>query len=289
MGIVGLILTWIAVRLPSVFVLPIPAILVLVVMFDCDPPVYFVARNVDVTTRSGQQAVCGRFSGCQEYSLSNILEQERKRPEVSYIAEPTAVWLDDFLLWLNPVSELCCRLKPAAYALVQKRPLYEVCSPEDDEDECKVCWSDKPWSTSMDGFPEGNQFMEYLDYFLEAEPSEYCPLSGAAAYQNALVVDSTTKKVKGSHFRTYHTVLKTQVSMHFCCASNHLRVNGVDHSPTHRLILSMRTRLLNEFQKTYPIIPAWMFSHIRYFTYFSSSTKILFLWPPQSQELPSSQ
>ncbi|TPX31091.1 hypothetical protein SmJEL517_g05502 [Synchytrium microbalum] len=175
--------------------------------FRVGPPVYFVARGVDVTTREGQQSVCGRFSGCAEYSLSNILEQERKRPEVSYLAEPTAVWLDDFLLWLNPVSELCCRLKPSSKT--PNNP-FQVCAPEDDEDECKVCWADKKWSTSMEGFPEGAEFMEYLNYFLVAEPSEYCPLSGAAAYQTALVLDPVHNKVNGSHFRTYHTVLKTQ-------------------------------------------------------------------------------
>ncbi|TPX49954.1 hypothetical protein SeMB42_g02416 [Synchytrium endobioticum] len=177
--------------------------------FRVGPPVYFVARDVDVTTREGQQAVCGRFSGCQEFSLSNILEQERKRPEVSYIAEPTAVWLDDFLLWLNPVSEVCCRLKSAHNELT-KNPKYEVCSPEENDDKCKVCWAEKTWNTSMEGFPEGPEFMEYLDYFLKAEPSEYCPLSGAAAYQSALVLDPVRNQVNGSHFRTYHTVLKTQ-------------------------------------------------------------------------------
>src|ERR1044072_9785206 len=66
------------------------------------PPVYFVAKDLNVTTIEGQKTLCGRFSTCRQLSLANILEQERKRSQVSYIAEPTSVWIDDFLHWLNP-------------------------------------------------------------------------------------------------------------------------------------------------------------------------------------------
>lgn len=58
---------------------------------DVGPPVYFVAKGVDVSTRPVQQAICGRFSTCEELSLANVLEAERKRPDSSFIAEPPYV------------------------------------------------------------------------------------------------------------------------------------------------------------------------------------------------------
>lgn len=35
--------------------------------------------------------MCGRFSTCEELSLANVLEAERKRPDSSFIAEPPYV------------------------------------------------------------------------------------------------------------------------------------------------------------------------------------------------------
>lgn len=55
---------------------------------DVGPPVYFVAKNVNFTALSDVKRVCGRFSTCDEYSLANVLEAERKRPESSFVAEP---------------------------------------------------------------------------------------------------------------------------------------------------------------------------------------------------------
>ncbi|KAK5273359.1 niemann-Pick type C-related protein 1, partial [Exophiala xenobiotica] len=49
--------------------------------FGSGPPVYFVTRDVNVTQRGHQQQLCGRFTTCNEYSLSYILEQESKRPD----------------------------------------------------------------------------------------------------------------------------------------------------------------------------------------------------------------
>ncbi|KAH0374163.1 multidrug efflux transporter AcrB transmembrane domain-containing protein, partial [Aureobasidium melanogenum] len=76
--------------------------------FEAGPPVYFVTKDLNATARQYQQQICGRFSTCEEFSLANILEQERKRPEISYISDSTASWIDDFLFWLNPSLEECC-------------------------------------------------------------------------------------------------------------------------------------------------------------------------------------
>ncbi|OAX80831.1 hypothetical protein ACJ72_04830 [Emergomyces africanus] len=73
--------------------------------FGSGPPVYFVTRNVNVTARHHQQQLCGKFSTCDEYSLGFVLEQESKRPNVSYISGSAASWIDDFFYWLNPQQD----------------------------------------------------------------------------------------------------------------------------------------------------------------------------------------
>lgn len=60
---------------------------------DVGPPVYFVASDIDESSRTGQQQACGRFSACRDMSIANILEAERKRPASSFLAEPPAVWI----------------------------------------------------------------------------------------------------------------------------------------------------------------------------------------------------
>lgn len=58
---------------------------------DVGPPVYFVMQDVDVRKRKQQQEVSGRFSTSDPFSLANVLEAERKRPDSSFLAEPPSV------------------------------------------------------------------------------------------------------------------------------------------------------------------------------------------------------
>ncbi|CAG8754700.1 4506_t:CDS:1, partial [Acaulospora morrowiae] len=171
--------------------------------FRVGPPVYFVAKNVNTSKIQGQQALCGRFSTCSQLSLANILEQERKRPKVSYIAEPSAVWIDDFLYWLNPSFEACCRIKKDSDPT-------ELCDIYDDD--CDVCFQDREpkWNITMDGFPQGEEFSRYINLWIKATPDELCPLAGKAAYGNAIRFSEDNKTVVASHFRTFHTPLKSQ-------------------------------------------------------------------------------
>jgi Niemann-Pick C1 protein len=173
---------------------------------DVGPPVYFVVRDVDVTDRPGQQSLCGRFSTCQSFSIANVLEAERKRPESSFISETPAVWLDDFFQWLNPVLETCCRVK--------RRDPDQFCGPRDSDFACRPCFEDREpgWNITMEGLPEGDEFMRYLRRWLDSPTNEECPLGGKAPYSSALKLasDDDKKKVDASHFRTYHTPLKSQ-------------------------------------------------------------------------------
>lgn len=157
--------------------------------FDAGPPVYFVTKELNVTERREQKELCGRFSTCDQTSLANIVEAERKRPEVSYLAAPAASWLDDFFLWLNPENSKCC-VDPNGKPCFENRPI--------------------PWNITLSGMPEGQEFIHYLNRWIEAPTTEDCPLGGAAAYSNALVIDDEHFIIPASHFRTSHTPLRSQ-------------------------------------------------------------------------------
>ncbi|KAG9542023.1 multidrug efflux transporter AcrB transmembrane domain-containing protein, partial [Aureobasidium melanogenum] len=156
--------------------------------FEAGPPVYFVTKDLNATARQHQQQICGRFSTCEEFSLANILEQERKRPEISYISDSTASWIDDFLFWLNPSLEECC------------------------VDGSHTCFENRnpPWNVTLHGMPEGQEFVSYLERWLQAPTTSDCPLAGKAAYGNALVVDNSSLSIPASHFRTSHTPMHSQ-------------------------------------------------------------------------------
>ncbi|TPX18801.1 uncharacterized protein E0L32_011480 [Thyridium curvatum] len=156
--------------------------------FESGPPVYFVTRDLNVTQRKHQQDICSRFSTCNQLSLTGILEQERKRPEVSYIATPTASWIDDFFLWLNPDFESCC------------------------VEHGKPCFAgrDPPWNTTLYGMPVGDEFIHYVEKFLSAKTTDDCPLAGQAAYGQSVVVDEEKETIPASNFRTMHTPLRSQ-------------------------------------------------------------------------------
>ncbi|KAJ6141754.1 hypothetical protein N7497_010853 [Penicillium chrysogenum] len=155
--------------------------------FDAGPPVYFVTRNVNITERNHQQQLCGRFTTCDEYSLSFILEQESKRPDVSYLAGSAASWIDDFFYWLNPQQD-CCK------------------------ENGKLCFEDRvpAWNISLSGMPEGAEFVHYAKKWIDARTDASCPLGGKAPYSNAVVIDDKYNTINASHFRTSHTPLRSQ-------------------------------------------------------------------------------
>jgi Niemann-Pick C1 protein len=171
---------------------------------DVGPPLYFVARDVDVKRRPGQQALCGRFTTCNELSLANLLEAERKRPESSFISEPGASWIDDFLAWLDPAKEECCR--------VRKADPSTFCQDRDPSRLCQPCYYNrKPaWNITMDGLPENGEFMDYLNQWIVSPTTEECPLGGKASFSNALSLSKNGDAVLASHFRSFHSPLKSQ-------------------------------------------------------------------------------
>jgi Niemann-Pick C1 protein len=156
---------------------------------DSGPPVYFVTRELNVTERKNQQELCSRFTTCKQKSLSNILEAERKRPNFSYIATPTASWIDEFFRWLDPeAGDACC--------VNNGKPCFED--------------RDPPWNITLYGMPEGEEFISYLERWVSSPANANCALGGKAAYSDSLVIDSERITVPASHFRTAHTPLRSQ-------------------------------------------------------------------------------
>ena len=167
------------------------------------PPVYFVSHDIDVTHRLGQQALCARFTTCDDFSVANTLEAERKRPAASYFSDPAASWIDDFLTWLNPNAD-CCR--------VRKRNPDVFCSPVDNPRLCQPCWAGKSpaYNITMEGFPEGEEFIRYLKQWLVSPTNEDCPLGGQASYGTVISINDAQDDVVASHFRTFLEPLKSQ-------------------------------------------------------------------------------
>ena len=156
--------------------------------FGAGPPVYFVTRETNATRRRAQENLCGKFGECYKYSLANILEGERKRSEQSYIADGSASWLDSFFQWLNPDYEECC------------------------SNGAEPCYAnhDPAWNGNLDALPVGDEFIHYVERWLEAPTNEECPYGGKAAFGDAVVVDNETMSIPASHFRTAHTALHNQ-------------------------------------------------------------------------------
>ncbi|KAJ5666488.1 NPC intracellular cholesterol transporter 1-related protein 1 [Penicillium maclennaniae] len=155
--------------------------------FRTGPPVYFVTRNVNMTERKHQQQLCGRFTTCEEYSLPFVLEQESKRPNVSYLSGSAASWIDDFFYWLNPQSDCC-------------------------QEDGKLCFEDRIplWNITLHGMPTGSEFIHYAEKWIDSPTDASCPLGGKAPYSNAIVIDEQRTTINASHFRTSHTPLRTQ-------------------------------------------------------------------------------
>ncbi|CCD24281.1 sphingolipid transporter NDAI_0C06220 [Naumovozyma dairenensis CBS 421] len=159
------------------------------------PPVYFVIKNLNLKERENQRKICGKFTTCDQYSVANILEKERSR---STIVEPVANWFDDFMTFLNPQLDQCCRFKKGTT---------DVCPPFASPRSCETCYKQGEWDITMQGFPEGDQFMKFFDMWIDT-PSDPCPLGGKAPYSTAVSYSETG--IISSTFRTAHKPLTSQ-------------------------------------------------------------------------------
>lgn len=169
------------------------------------PPVYFVVKNLDLTKRSEQLKVCGRFTKCNANSIANILELERNR---STIVEPVANWFDDYMAFLSPSLKSCCRVKKGTNEMC---PIPSLSTSNInngiEETDCEQCFKKGQWKFDMTGFPEGPEFMNYFQNWINS-PSDPCPLGGNAPYSTSVSYNDT--HIIASSFRTAHRPLTSQ-------------------------------------------------------------------------------
>ena len=192
---------------------------------EIGPLVYFMVGGTNVTRRATQRRFCSRFTTCDSFSIANTLEAERKRPESSFISHTPTVWLDEFLRWLDPALESCCR--------VLKSDTSVFCRPADPRHLCQPCLAghQPAWNITMSGFPEGDGFNRYLAQWLNSTTDDDCPLGGKSTYQTALSIDDDTGTVLASYISTYHTPLRDQQDhIHAYAAAHRIAENLSDHT-----------------------------------------------------------
>jgi Niemann-Pick C1 protein len=102
------------------------------------------------------------------------------------------------------VLESCCRVRIADPET--------FCGPDEPARRCQPCFLDRdpPFDITMAGLPESDEFMRYVRQWLESPTGEDCPLAGKSSYGNAVALAADNSSIVASHFRTYHTPLKTQ-------------------------------------------------------------------------------
>ncbi|KAL5104238.1 NPC intracellular cholesterol transporter 1 [Taenia crassiceps] len=166
------------------------------------PPVYFVvtAGHNYTVWLNGQDLVCS-FAGCSNSSLPNIIGAYAKSANLSHIASPPMVWIDQYANWLQATdpSVHCCRVlrtDPNVY-----------CNATDSTSDCVPCLR------SDSSLPEGDTFNRFIPRFLEQNPDTNCPRGGKAAFATAVELtkrdnDAANVSVGATHFMTYHTVFR---------------------------------------------------------------------------------
>lgn len=157
------------------------------------PPVYFVVSDgLDYTTRKGQDKICGG-NGCPEDSLLGQVYAAQRQPNSTYIAHPASSWLDDYFDW--SATSPCCQVYNGTD---------EFCSAAVANDTCVPCdiHEDK-------GRPVEEDFVHYLQFFLQDNPNMLCAKGGHAAYGTAVELLHNNTEIGATYFMTYHTVLKT--------------------------------------------------------------------------------
>ena len=182
------------------------------------PPVYFVVNNINVTRLSGMRSICARFSKCSNTSVANILEQEHRRLNESYLDTSPAVWVDDFLQWLNPSLESCCRVRINDSNI--------LCRPDEPASFCEPCFLRRnlPWNMTMEGFPQGPEFTKFLDVWLASIPSDDCPFGGSAVYGSTISFTDVHQKRNQNQISFADTLEKQMPESNKTVLASHLRM-----------------------------------------------------------------
>lgn len=79
----------------------------------------------------------------------------------------------------------------------------------------------------MSGFPEGEEFMQYIQHWLDSPTTEECPLAGKASFGTALSLSPDEDNIVASHFRTFTKPLKSQADFINAFAAAHRVANDL--------------------------------------------------------------
>ncbi|KAI3843417.1 hypothetical protein MKX03_024311 [Papaver bracteatum] len=178
------------------------------------PPLYFVVKNYNYSSKSDQTNQLCSISQCNSNSLLNEISRASIVPESSFIAKPAASWLDDFLIWMSPEAFGCCRkFTNGTYCPPDDQP---PCCDDPDGNcglsaVCKDCTTCFRHLDLHNDRPTTAQFKEKLPWFLSSLPSADCSKGGHGAYTNSVYLNGYESGViQASEFRTYHTPLNKQ-------------------------------------------------------------------------------
>ncbi|DBB06657.1 TPA: hypothetical protein ACH3X1_012171 [Trebouxia sp. C0004] len=185
------------------------------------PPLYFVVPNIHMDPQDPDINTICSVGGCNDTSFVNEVSAAAREPGRTFIADPPASWLDDFLSWLSPGLPHCCREDPQG----------QQCPPPDQfpcNTSASACADCATCFTTGSGpdprvlphhRPTLQQVQEKLPWFLKAVPSAECAKGGVGGYNNALQMDPADPtgiaglckgRVTASSFRTYYVPLNTQ-------------------------------------------------------------------------------
>jgi Niemann-Pick C1 protein len=174
------------------------------------PPVYFVQKNMNIHPTSEDVNKTCSTAGCFPNSMLTQIQNAALIAPSTYIATAAASWIDDYISWLNPSLNKCCRMYSN-----------ETFCPSLAKGDCETCFDGNSPDPlfHLHGRPTVPQFNKTLPWFMEAIPGKICAKAGRGAYNTELKqstedptgYDGVSKgMVKAARYRGYHTPLSTQ-------------------------------------------------------------------------------
>ncbi|KII69990.1 Niemann-Pick C1 protein [Thelohanellus kitauei] len=138
-------------------------------MMKTGPPIYFmVMPDFRYENSSEMNKICSAET-CNEYSLTNQINQYSLLPNKSKIATSTFSWVDVYISWLKPSKETPC----CYFQTLNGTNNTEFCPSysRSKEQNCTSCLQPKERITE-------HHFSQYLPWFLADVPTRTCPFGG---------------------------------------------------------------------------------------------------------------
>ncbi|XP_034244049.1 NPC intracellular cholesterol transporter 1 isoform X2 [Thrips palmi] len=161
------------------------------------PPVYFVVtEGLDYSDVDTQNMICSGLY-CNPDSLLLQLYSASRTPSRTYIAKPSASWIDDYMSWLD-IKDCCYESKANGSFCPHSKPA-----------RCKPCATELDAKTRR---PSKATFEKYVSFFLNDNPDDTCAIAGHGAYGQAVKVlpgVNNTGKVGPTSFMSYHSILRS--------------------------------------------------------------------------------